>query len=473
MQKILISLLLIIVSAMFSYSCKKSNYLNAKPNDALVVPKTLKDFQALMDNDNVMNGCGDKNEGVIPSFGQAASDDYYVVNDASFTVIHDAHRYLYTWNDDLYGSWTWYDWAFPYNAIFYSNLVLDNLSGLEISPNEQSTYNNIWGSALFHRAHMFYQLAQVFAPHYDVGTANTDWGIPLRLTSDVNENIRRSTVQQTYGRILGDLKESINFLPDTALYKTRPSKLAAYGLLARVYQTMQKYDSSFFYANKYLQIKNNLMDYNGITVSNTTYPFLRDNNVEVVFNSILLERAMPLLIRSRARVDSILYFSYSNNDKRRTLFFRDETATGGKSFKGSYDGATTLKFGGIATDEIYLIRAECYARSGNIQLAMKDLNDLLRTRWTKVGSTSTYTDQSAIDQEDALNKIFTERRKELLYRGLRWTDLRRLNKEGRNIIVTRYVNNQFYRLLPNSLKYTFLIPPEVIGFNPDMPQNSR
>jgi hypothetical protein len=70
-------------------------------------------------------------------------------------------------------------------------------------------------------------------------------------------------------------------------------------------------------------------------------------------------------------------------------------------------------------------------------------------------------------------KILTERRKELIFRGLRWPDLRRLNKDGAGVSVTRKLDGQTYTLTPNSLKYTWLIPQQVIDFNPGMPQNPR
>jgi len=64
-----------------------------------------------------------------------------------------------------------------------------------------------------------------------------------------------------------------------------------------------------------------------------------------------------------------------------------------------------------------------------------------------------------------LNKILTERRKELLMRGLRWTDLRRLNKETAfATTLSRIVNGTTYTLPPNDPGYVFRIPLSVINF---------
>ena len=68
--------------------------------------------------------------------------------------------------------------------------------------------------------------------------------------------------------------------------------------------------------------------------------------------------------------------------------------------------------------------------------------------------------------------ILLERRKELLMRGLRWMDLKRLNMEGAAITLTRTVNGQVYTLPPNDLRYALPIPEDVIAIS-GMQQNPR
>ena len=93
---------------------------------------------------------------------------------------------------------------------------------------------------------------------------------------------------------------------------------------------------------------------------------------------------------------------------------------------------------------------------------MADLNSLLVKRWAN----GTFTPYTAVDAADALNQILTERRKELLYRGLRWTDLRRLNKSPATAItLTRTVNGQIYTLPPNDPRYLYAIPDNVMTSN--------
>jgi hypothetical protein len=86
--------------------------------------------------------------------------------------------------------------------------------------------------------------------------------------------------------------------------------------------------------------------------------------------------------------------------------------------------------------------------------------------------TGTFIPATAPDAATALALIITERRKELLFRGLRWMDIKRLNKEGANIILTRVVNNTTYKLMPNEKRYALPIPEYTISIS-GMPQNPR
>lgn len=127
-------------------------------------------------------------------------------------------------------------------------------------------------------------------------------------------------------------------------------------------------------------------------------------------------------------------------------------------YKGAYTSTLFPFFSGIATDEIYLIRAECYARKGDKVSALNDLNTLLTKRYN-----GTFVPFTAVDANDALAKILIERRKELLMRGLRFIDIRRLNKEGANIVPTRLISGQLYSIPPNDNRYALPIPLDVIN----------
>jgi tetratricopeptide (TPR) repeat protein len=306
-------------------------------------------------------------------------------------------------------------------------------------------------------------LSQIWTKVYDPATASADLGLPLRLDIDYNIPSVRSSLKTTYERIILDLQDAITLLPVEALHPSRPSRLAALALLARTYLFMGEYEKCLQYSDQFLKLKSDLLDFNTLSAA-ATFP-LPEFNKEVVFASYMPTPA-PLNI-SRARVDSTLYRSYVNGDLRKTIFFRDNK-NGSFGFRGSHMG-NLAPYSGVAVDELYLMRAECYARAGNTVAALSDLNTLLKSRWNK---SMVFTPLTAPNSGEALKLILTERRKELLMRGLRWSDLKRLNRDGAGIIISRKINSTVYTLPPNDLRYALPFPEDVIALT-GMPQNPR
>lgn len=449
----------LIVSAIFG-SCKK-DFLDKKPDKSLLVPTTLTDFQTLLDNsDAIMNN--------IPGLEQIASDDFYTTDNGWLGLTTPEEKNSYLWKPDILEGGHDSDWTTSYQQVFYANVVLDGLKGITEDGTNQHTYDAIKGSALFYRALAFYELAQLYCKPYQVGSTTQDLGIPIRLSSDVNDKVGRGNLQQTYLQIVADLATAQNLLPENVPFKTRPCKAAALGLLARVYQTMQDYNNSAQYATACLKLKNTLLDFNSFpTTANRSFPVAlpNGNNPEIIFYTEMLGYGYNK--SALTSVDSNLYKSYNASDLRRLLFFNDR-GNGIRTFKGSYSGNSGL-FGGLATDEIYLIRAECFARLGNANAAMDDLNSLLVTRY----KSGTYVKTIFTDANDALTIVLTERRKELLNRGLRWTDLKRLNLENQFAIsLSRLIGGQTYTLPPNDKRYLFPIPDNEISQS-GIQQNDR
>lgn len=462
-------LFLIALSVCLLFTACKKTFLDSKPDNGLVVPTTLPELQALLDNDTYMNG--DIRGGIggpVPGLLIEGCDDYYA-QDVYYDTYIQFLKNVYVWSaaDPYGGAPSLLDWSIPYRAVFYANEALDGLSKIALDKADRTARDNAEGTALFYRAHTFYMLAQAFAQPYKKQTAATDWGIPLKLTADISDKIERATVAQTYDRIIQDTKQAIPVLPVTPLYKTRPSKPAAYALLARTYQTMQDYDNALLYADSALQLSNSLLNFNTLDPS-LTYPFTAMNN-EVLIAYAIQNNPNKLMYSSRAVIDTTLYASYDSNDLRKALFFKNGSYPNTEIFRGSYNGSP-YPFAGITVDEVYLIRAECNARKNNTAAALQDLNTLLQTRW-KTGSWKPFTAGSS---SEALQLILTERRKELVMRGLRWTDLRRLNADPPfAVTLKRYIDGQTFTLPPGDQRYTWPIPQDVIGFNPGMPQNPR
>lgn len=455
------SLLTIFCMLIFFAACKKSSFLDARPDQSLVVPSSLNDLQALLDNDRIMNGTNGL--GVTPSLGEAACTDYYVNEDDLYGFLSPLESNAYTWQQKVFNGEHILDWNLPYKVIFYANTVLEGLNNIPADNSNQTAWNNVKGSALFYRAFMYWQLAQIFSPPYDSATAETDWGIPLRMKSDINEAIQRATVAATYQQIISDLTEALPLLPALPLYATRPSKVAVDAMLSKVFLSMHNYTAAMEHANACLQLQSALIDYNSADTT-VAFPFTELNEETIFYTTAIY---MTITVPNYAIADTTLYNSYEENDLRKKVFF-SELSPGIRTFSGSY-GKYAL-FSGIAVDEMILTRAECYARMGNTEAALNDLNSLLSKRYR----TGTFVPYTATTATEALMLILKERQKELVMRGVHWTDLRRLNKEGiYTTTLSRTVNGITYSLPANDPRYTYPIPDEVISFNLGMPQNSR
>ncbi len=467
MKKILVKnsrpwLLIISLLMLASTSCKK--YLDAKSDGSLVIPKTIQDLQALLDNTTVFNFNGS-------NWDEASADNYYLPDIQYQIYAPSVYGKLYTWQvkgEDIQGPPD--DWSLSYDAINYANIVLKAIDKVAPNAGNLTAWNNVKGSALVFRSYYYLRLAFTFCNAYDENTATTDLGLPLRLNPDFNIPSVRSNLKATYDRIIEDLETAVPLLPNVPVHVMRPSKPAAYGLLARTFLAMRKYDKAFQNADLSLQLKPDLIDFNDINYvdANNLFAPIKSFNPEVILNMDMF--APSSLYPTENRVDSILYDSYDNNDLRKDVFMLDAGLIGdvGYMFQGSYDAAFGNMFNGLANDEIYLTRAECHARLGRKDAALNDLNFLLQKRW----KTGFFTPLSASSDLEALNLVLAERRKELIFRCLRWMDIKRLNKEGANIVLTRVADGITHSLQPNDKKYALPLPKAIIDIT-GMPQNPR
>lgn len=447
-------LVLIGVFSISYSSCTK--YLDAKPNQSLVVPETLQDAVALLNDYS----------GVHRSYSPLAmlsSDDYYL-SATYINTLSTHNRELYLWQV-LQGSTISSSWRNLYSKVLRANLAIEVFNKLEVLPSEKSRYDEYLGFAYFLRAWAHSWVLHLYATAYEPG-AGQQPGIPILLTADVNQPIRRWLLADCYQQILDDLDKAISLLPEQSGGMGRPGKQAAYTWKA--YMLLHKGDmqSSLVAATKGMELPASaLIDFNSLNASSTR-PFTQFNS-EVLFQATVT--GSNLLSATNWRVDSNLYRLYSADDLRRTVYFRSNGA-GSFGFKGDLGGASSIDlFCGISLAELYLIKAEAAVRTGNIQEAMQTLNALLEKRY-RAGR---FVPLAANDATEALRKVLEERQKELVGRGLRWLDVRRLNALDKlGIRPVRLYEQTNVALEPLSAKWVFQIPQEVIDLS-GIEQNNR
>jgi tetratricopeptide (TPR) repeat protein len=435
----------------FSSGCTK--YLDAVPDKSLAVPASVADYQALLENEVMF--------AKSPKLGEISADDLYLT-DASLGDQEVYVREAYQWSKDVNEGSTSLNWNYPYQKIYYANIVLDGVEKLRKSQTSADV-DNLKGWALFCRANALYDLQEVFGQVYKPGSAGTDLGIPVKLSTELQEKVKRSTVAATFEQIIQDLQQALTLVPlqISKVNRSRPSKIAVYALLARVYLTMQNYNLALNNADECLKLYSSLVDYNTLstTVKNPFSPITD----EVIYNAVQLNYNDRVF-----EVDRQLYNQYAPDDLRKVLYFNENPTANTIILKGFYSGVN-IAFAGLSTDEVYLIKAECEARLGHSDAALTALNTVLIKRF----KTGTYLPFTADTVTDILSLVLLEKRKECVFRGVRWSDLRRLNQDSRFAkILTRVVNGISYQLPPNDSRYVLPIPDDQIRIS-GIQQNIR
>lgn len=460
--------LLALISFLTVQSGCKKEFLDKKPDMSFIIPKTLPEFEGLLNNYAVINN--------TPNFDILCSDEYEFLTPEIWQATGEIVRNSYNWNHTFYQSST--DWINAYKIIMYANTVITGLEKIEKTPANAIKYGDVKGQAYFLRAHTFFQLAQVFAMPYDRNLATTDLGIPLPLEVNPNKPQPRATMAETYKQILQDLETAVNSFSDTFTLKTTlGSKAAALALLARTHLVMFDYPKAELAAKASLALRGNLLDYNTLsTTSNQAFDVV---NPELLFNTTHGDAAINFDFYAinygaygytfKTKVSLQLISLYDANDLRLKLFFFQRDVNSPDLYiKNLYQNSTLsfAPFSGLATDEVHLILAECYARDNKKAEAVAILQKIANHRYL-TGSAPVVT---ATDADDALRLVLLERRKQLVYRGSRWLDVRRLNKTGAAITMSRNVSGTVYSILPNDKRFALPIPQDEISFS-SIPQN--
>lgn len=425
--------------------CSKE-FLSIKPDKKLAVPENVDDLAALLNNRIFYSSAS-----IVLSTG--STDEFYVKDGQLDGITSRTAINTYLFSKDIFENENSIDWEKGYERILYSNLILSVIDTLRTYESNLNIISDIKGQALFHRASSYYQLVQIFCSEYNETSGKESPCLPIRLDYDLTIKPRQGSVIDLYELIIKDLKASAELLSEfNNIYK--PSKEAAYLLLARAYLHLGDYNNSLHYSNLAINIKSNLIDFSELdSTLEYTFPSNLDLNIEIIFNHEAPSALTPLNSLSRQNVSEELLNLYESGDLRKAMFYRTHT-TGNIIFKGCYRPFSTI-WGGLSTNELYLIRSEANIRLGNVKEALEDLNYLRKHRFKK----EEFQEFNSNNTQEILKFIVEERRRELPFRGVRWEDMKRFNKEfifARDHI--RFYNGNQYILKIGSSKWVFPFP---------------
>lgn len=354
-------------------------------------------------------------------------------------------------------------WGAHYGNINKYNTVLNGIDKATNGTDQQKA--SLKAEALLGRAFEYLYLINEYGQPYDESTAAQDPGVPFLTSHEVTQTIpSRGTVKEIYDHIVTDINAALPSLPaQNAQNRFRPDAASAYSVLARVYLYKRDYDNAKRYAQLALQYTGAIMlDYNALPVNEPKNSNV-NNRADVIFGRSAVGIPIPTLdfINTYHPQDSRLkWFRTTDNFKARgnTLF---------AAFL-SFPFFNYTNFG-TSVQEMKLILAEIAARANDSATALRLLNEIRIKRFPP----SSYQALQSADENVVLGWVFRERTFEFPFHGLRWFDMRRLDKENRMPAVMRYdaKGNLIATLPPHSPRYTLQIPVQVLRFNPDMQQN--
>jgi len=431
-------------------SCE--DYLSDVPKGSKS-PTTLADYEAFL-RDEYTNHRVD-----ITGASQLLNDQYVTLaNLASYRLFNA--NYMWDENADrialkVSDETTYYA---SYAGISTFNLIIENaLSTTKATEAEQRI---VWAEAKVLRAMNYFNLVNFYADTYVASTASVKLSVPLITSANINAPSKQVTIQEMYDFILNDVKDALPYLPKVSQTALHPNLGAGYAFYARVYLQMNNYTEALKYADLALAENSKLYDWIGYyntnkavievpnsyttTISPMGYTYVENYTFRHgTFSSLTTENSIPVERAQR----------FEAGDARFISRWKIYTVGAETYYRRTLSGA--FNFGGITTVEVYLIKAECLARAGQISEALEVLNTVRKTRILP----AFYQDISTTDKTTALNAIFRTKNNELTNTLIPFADSRRLNAEGvYKVSYTKTANGTTYTLSSDSHLWTMPFP---------------
>ncbi|WP_316769234.1 RagB/SusD family nutrient uptake outer membrane protein [Pedobacter frigiditerrae] len=436
-------------------------------------------------------------EGDYYTFAEAASDNAEDKGSGVGTNADVSSRPYY-WQDVLgadRGTTSNY-WNKCYQAIAAANQALQ---GIETG-NFGNSVLPYKGEALVARAYAHFMLSVFFSKAYVIGGANDSPGIPYVTEPEtvVIKQYDRGTVASTYEKIEKDLTEGMALLSasayDVPKYHFTPA--AAKAFAARFYMFKGDYQkvidnastiSTESFANIIRPINSTLYnmssaDFNAafsrsdqkynLLLINLYSSYQRLTSPRYGYGARLVNMfSVTGNITGKSFANKILYYtvpSYTTYKHKEYFYVTNQI---------SNIGITYLMSAALTTDEALLNRAEAYARLGQLDKALADVNTALaayvrgytNSDAATLAKIATY--YGIADPKEGVIKLILETKKaQFLQEGLRWLDIVRTGMTVTHNVYDAIGNETFIELKVDDNKRVFQIPEEArlsgVALNP-------
>ena len=468
---VVVALLLTVV-----FSCKKS-FLEVTPKGKLIAQK-VSDYNLLLNNVDLVN--------LILANAQITLGDELAAIEPYYSGMDLKTQRLFQWSDVTYEpNEDAGELSAPLKNIYTYNKIITELPNATEGTEQQKS--SIQAEAMAGRAWTYFLLINYFGKPYNAATSATDPGFPIVTAPDVTQTkFTRATAKEVYDFIVKDLVTAIPNLPQKVTSRVRMSKPVAEGTLGKVYLFMGKFSDAVPHLNASIQglsssgIAVGLYDYNvtfapggqftPIDDFGVPYPNLDGNQENVYGKQAAGETFNNALVLNKKTADL-----FQSSDLR--LNFYSTMAAFGPEYPKGFLRRTspgTIQFGLVVPD-LYLLSAECKARTNDLAGAITDLEKL---RINRLPSDSYRVPGSvASAQLPLLNFILDERIREFAATGYRWFDMRRLSVDplfsSNSYTHTLYSAtgelSKTFVLKPN--RFALRFPQKVINENPGMENN--
>lgn len=357
-----------------------------------------------------------------------------------------------------------------YTMIDQINRVLPFVDEVEATrPGDEALRPLLRGQLLALRGLAHFELLQWYSKRYDPADP---LGIPIMTKSELLGKPARNTVAEVIAQIESDLATGKSLVSDVipaSFDDLVLNKISVAAIEARVAlhkgEWQKAIDLTTTVINSNVKPLVSGADFAGIwTDQNQNELLFRLRYENSTLNGAIWTLTSGNVVFSPS--DKLLE-SYDDDDVRKDTYIGDLAGkrTVNKYFVSSR-GGRVVDAKVIRTAEMYLIRAEAYARlaTPNLTAGAADLNFLRSKRITG------YTNETFGSAAELINAVTQERFKELAFEGFRFFDLKRLGLPmQRN---ASDVDSPNWQTLPaDNFRFTFPIPQDEIRANPNMVPN--
>ena len=428
-----------------------NDFLEPKSQDK-VVPKTVSQLRELLLGEIIQN----KKD--YTEYLSVMTDDF---------ADQDGNQYEY--RNQLWGYYTWQRepeegrdlatrndeaWSELYHAIFTCNIIIDKTPSMHGTDEEK---NQLLAETYFMRAQAYFELINLYGePYESAEQAEKALGVPINEEITIMDNIySRETLAKVYAKIESDLHESIARFKNTEWTKNvvHPSLDVAYLFASRLHLYKKEYQSAKNYADSVINNERyQLYDLHTAGLTSYSY-FINRNNPEIMFCYGMASFDFIYNYSSTYAtylVSDKIISLFSNDDLRKTTFWDKNKKPHKFSSTNSQSYGNTYRL-----SEAYLNRAEALVFLDKWESAITDINTIREKRIK-----NDY-EITATNREDALNKVWEERRRELCFEKHRWFDLRRQGMPELRHIFTNGGSRKEYILPAGSKSYTLPIPKKI------------